>query len=287
MQIREEVALILQGFPRYSENEFGFSAISCRAAKQCRAGGGSAMLPPVFHRAAVNGMSQTDIDRDQLKRLAADRAVAEIRDGMVVGLGSGTTAAFAVAALARRVSTGLRVTCIATSEKTANLARQLSLPLTDFQRHRTIDLTIDGADEVERGTLSLVKGLGGALLREKIVAVASRRLIIIVDETKIAERLGDPVLLPVEVIPFGHEALIPRLEKIGLAPRLRMEGGRPFVTDGGHYILDCRCGEISDAEALEQRLAQMVGVVESGLFIKLAATVIIGRPQGIEMMQAR
>jgi len=221
---------------------------------------------------------------DQLKRQTAIRAIEEVRDGMVVGLGSGSTAAFAVEALAARIALGLQVICIPTSEQTAALARQHSVPLTDFKAHPAIDLTIDGADQVDRHGLTLVKGRGGALLREKIVAAASKRLIIIVDETKLFDRLGDPVPLPVEVVPFGYETLIPRLQVGGLTPKLRMDGGRPFITDGGHYILDCLCGEIRDAAALELWLARQVGVVESGLFVGLANRIITARSQGIEII---
>jgi len=229
-------------------------------------------------------MTVPDNRLDQLKRQAAIRAIEEVRDGMVVGLGSGSTAAFAVEALAARIALGLQVICIPTSEQTAALARQHSVPLTDFGAHPAIDLTIDGADQIDRRGLTLVKGRGGALLREKIVAVASKRLIIIVDETKLFDRLGDPVPLPVEVVPFGYKALIPRLQAGGLTPKLRMDSGRPFITDGGHYILDCLCGEIRDSAALELWLARQVGVVESGLFVGLANRIIVARSQGIEII---
>src|SRR5262245_14945748 len=148
-------------------------------------------------------MTETGKSLDPLKRQAAIRAIDDVREGMVVGLGSGTTAAFAVEALAARIAQGLQVICIPTSEQTASLARQHGVPLTDFKAHPRIDLTIDGADQVDRRGLTLVKGRGGALLREKIVAAASKRLVIIVDETKLFDRLGDPVPLPVEVVPFG------------------------------------------------------------------------------------
>lgn len=229
-------------------------------------------------------MVQTGMSLDQLKRQAAIRAVEEVQGGMVVGLGSGTTAAFAVEALARRIAQGLQVVCIPTSEQTAALARQHGVPLTDFKAHPWIDLTIDGADQVDRRGLTLVKGRGGALLREKIVAAASKRLIVIVDETKLFDRLGDPVPLPVEVVPFGHETLATRLQAGGLRPQLRLDQGQPFVTDGGHYILDCLCGEIRDAPALELWLARQVGVVESGLFVDLAHRVIVAGARGIEVI---
>jgi ribose 5-phosphate isomerase A len=147
-----------------------------------------------------------EADRTALKRAAAEAAVELVEDGMVVGLGTGSTAAFAVAALAERHRQGLRFVGIPTSERTAIQATAAGILLTSFAEHRWIDLTIDGADEVERGTLNLVKGLGGALLREKIVAAASRRLAIIVDETKLVDRLGTQVALPVEVVAFGLEA---------------------------------------------------------------------------------
>jgi len=154
--------------------------------------------------------------QDKMKRAAAACAVAEVADGMVVGLGSGSTAAFALEYLAERVASGLRITGIPTSEATAAMARRLGIPLTGFDRHRRIDLTIDGADQVERGTLHLIKGRGGALLREKIVAV---------DESKLGERLGGGPPLPVEIVPFGWQATLDRLTALAVAPQLRRTGG--------------------------------------------------------------
>jgi ribose 5-phosphate isomerase A len=219
-----------------------------------------------------------------MKRAAALRAVAEIEDGMVVGLGSGSTAACALAGLAERVAGGLRVAGIPTSEATAALARRLGIPLASFDEHRRIDLTIDGADQVERGTLHLIKGRGGALLREKIVAAASTRLIVAVDESKLVDRLGGRTALPVEIVPFGWQATIDRLTALGCAPQLRMVRGQPFTTDGGHYIADCALREIPDPAALEARLSSVVGVIESGLFIGMAATIMVGRPAGVEII---
>ena len=224
-------------------------------------------------------------DLDDLKRAAALRAVEEVEDGMVLGLGSGSTAAFALEALAARIARGLRIAGIPTSEKTAALARRLGIPLTSFAEHRRIDLTIDGADQVERGTLNLVKGLGGALLREKIVASASRRMIVVVDETKLVERLGARTPLPVEIVPFGWQTVLERLAEIGCAPRLRFAESMPFTTDSGNVIADCGIGEIDDARALEQQLAAVVGVIESGLFVGLASTVIIGTSTGIAILR--
>ena len=220
-----------------------------------------------------------------MKRAAALRAVAEVEDGMVVGLGSGSTAAFALAGLAERVAGGLRVLGIPTSEATAALARRLGIPLASLGQHRRIDLTIDGADQVERGTLHLIKGLGGALLREKIVAAASARLIVAVDESKLVDRLGDRTALPVEIVPFGWRTTLDRLTALGCAPRLRRAGGQPFTTDGGNYIADCALREILDPPALEARLSAVVGVIETGLFIGLASTIMVGRPAGVEIIE--
>src|ERR1700738_2445674 len=164
------------------------------------------------------------MDRAEMKRAAASRAVAEVEDGMILGLGSGSTAGFAVEALAARVAKGLRIAGIPTSKATAALARRRGVPLTSFAEHRRIDLTIDGADQVERGTLALVKGLGGALLREKLVASASRAMIGVVDESKLVERLGDRTPLPVELVPFGWEVVMDRLAALEGRPKLRRWG---------------------------------------------------------------
>lgn len=222
--------------------------------------------------------------QEEQKRSAARRAVAEVEDGMILGLGSGSTAAFALEALAARVAAGLRVAGIPTSERTAALARRLGVPLTSFAEHRHIDLTIDGADQVERGTLNLIKGLGGALLREKIVAGASDRMIVVVDETKLVDRLGGRTPLPVEIVAFGWQTVLDRLAAMGCAPLLRAEADQPVVTDGGNYIADCAVAEIADPAALEARLATTLGIVESGLFVGLASRIFIGREGGVEVI---
>jgi ribose 5-phosphate isomerase A len=224
------------------------------------------------------------MNQDDLKRAAAEAAVALVEDGMVLGLGSGSTAAFALEALAARVAKGLRVAGIPTSEQIAARARELGVPLTSFAEHRRIDMTIDGADEVEVGTLNLVKGHGGALLREKIVASASRQMIVIVDETKLVERLGSRVPLPVEIVTFGWQVVFDRLTEAGSVPNLRGSSDQPFLTDSGNWIADCAFGSIADPAALHQRLAAMVGVVESGLFVGLASRVILGTASGVSML---
>jgi ribose 5-phosphate isomerase A len=226
-------------------------------------------------------------DLDRWKQSAAESAVAQVDHGMIVGLGSGSTAAFAVGALGRRVREGLRITGIPTSERTAAQARALEIPLSTLTEHSQIDVTIDGADEVEAGSLNLIKGRGGALLREKIVASVSKRLVIVVDQTKMVERLGARESLPVEVIPFGWQVAALRLRDLGANPLLRKEtGGEPFKSDGGHYILDCVFGPIGSAESLAQELDHVVGVVEHGLFIGMTSEVYVGGPGGVRVVAA-
>jgi ribose 5-phosphate isomerase A len=227
-----------------------------------------------------------DVDRDALKRAAAEAAVQLVRDGMVIGLGTGSTAAFVVEALARRRREGLQIIGIPTSERTAAQAKAANIPLTSFREHREIDLTIDGADEVERGTLNLIKGLGGALLHEKIVAAASRRLAVVVDGLKLVDRLGSRTPIPVEVVAFGLEATQAALESIGATARLRQSAtGEPFITDSGNRILDCSFGPIANAATLEKRIRQVVGVVESGLFIARADVVFVADTSGVHRLE--
>jgi ribose 5-phosphate isomerase A len=228
-----------------------------------------------------------DANRNGLKRAAAEAAAELVQDGMVVGLGTGSTAAFAVDALARRHRRGLRFVGIPTSERTAEQARAAGIPLTSFAEHRHIDLTIDGADEVERGTLNLIKGLGGALLREKIVATASQRLAIIVDGAKLVDRLGTRAPVPVEVVAFGLEATQATLEVLGASVRPRLSlAGEPFVTDSGNRILDCSFGPIADPARLEERIRRVVGVVESGLFIGRADPVFVADAAGVHRLDS-
>jgi len=224
-------------------------------------------------------------ERERQKRAAAARAIEEIADGMVLGLGSGSTAEFALEALAKRVARGLRIAAIPSSQRTEALARRLGVTLTSFAEHRRIDVTIDGADEVERGTLNLIKGLGGALLREKIVAAASARMIVIVDASKLVARLGTHVPLPVEVASFGWQTVLDRLSAVGAMPTLRRVGEEPFVTDGGNYIADCAFPAIPDPAALATQLDGLTGVVESGLFIGLATTVMVGSEAGVDILE--
>jgi ribose 5-phosphate isomerase A len=222
----------------------------------------------------------------QFKKAAAESAAELVMSGMIVGLGSGTTAALAIAAIGKRVSSGLQIIGIPTSEQTASQARQLGIPLSSLEEHLEIDMTIDGADEVELGTLNLIKGRGGALLREKIVASATAQFVIIVDETKLVRQLGahDPV--PVEVIPFGWQATAMRLRKLGADPHLRLRtDGQAYTTDGGHYILDCAFGPIASPAELQRELDGVVGLVEHGLFVGLAYRVVVGGPGGLKTLR--
>lgn len=221
---------------------------------------------------------------DASKRQVAEAAAAQVQDGMVVGLGSGTTAALMIEALGRRVAAGLRMLGIPTSEHSGAQAAGLGIPLTDFATHPEIDLTIDGADEVQTGTLELIKGLGGALLREKIVASASRRMTVIVDGSKLVQRLGG-VRLPVEVVAFGWETTVLRLRQCGADAVLRAGKDRPFRTDSGNLILDCAFPAIDDPAALHARLKAITGVVETGLFIGLATTVLVGTADGLQTLE--
>ncbi len=224
-------------------------------------------------------------DRNELKRAAALRAIEEVEDGMVVGLGTGSTAAFVVEGLGARVAAGLRLVGIPTSERTAAHARRLGIPISTFAEHQRLDLTIDGADEVQLGTLDLIKGLGGALLREKIVAAASERLIIVVDHEKLVEQLGEHTPVPVEVAPFGWQATAVALTKLGCVPERRYQvGEQPYVTDGGNFILDCRFGLLADPGAIEERIAMTVGTVESGLFVGRSSKVVVASATGVELL---
>jgi ribose 5-phosphate isomerase A len=226
---------------------------------------------------------------DDLKRQAAERALSYVKDGMRLGLGTGSTAAKFVDLLGAKVKEGLKVVCVPTSEATRIQAAALNIPLATLDQYPALDLTVDGADEIDE-ELRLIKGGGGALLREKIVAVASERLIVIADNSKLVEVLGR-FPLPLEVVPFGLAAT--RQLVIDLAGDCGCEGevklrtganGAPYVTDNGNHILDCAFGEIDDPEALDDALKLIPGVVESGLFLGIADVGIIAGPKGVEVL---
>jgi len=231
-------------------------------------------------------MSSDATSQAAWKRAAACAAVELVTDGMIVGIGTGSTAVFAIEALASRMRAGLRFLGIPSSDRSAALAASLGIPLTTFADHPRIDLTIDGADEVERGTLNLIKGHGGALLHEKIVASASYRLAIIVDGTKLVDRLGDHSPVPVEVVNFGWETTRGRLEDLGAVVTLRgTPEGTAYCTDSGNRILDCRFESIADPAGVEERIRRIVGVVECGLFVGLTDVVFMGHAAGVTCLE--
>lgn len=212
------------------------------------------------------------------KKLAAEKAVEFVKDGMIVGLGTGSTAYFAIQKIGQKVKEGLSIRAIATSNQSEELAKELGIPLLPFAEIDEIDVTIDGADEVD-ANWNLIKGGGGALLREKIVAAATKQLIIIVDESKLVEELGK-FPLPVEIIPFGYEMTLRKLQKLGAEPVLRKAGDEVYVTDNGNYIADCHLGSIAQPEELHRMLNLIPGIVDNGLFIDMAAVVIAGNADG-------
>jgi ribose 5-phosphate isomerase A len=228
---------------------------------------------------------QHESEQDAWKRMAGEAAANFIEDRMVIGMGTGTTAAYMIEALARRLRAGLTIIgAVPTSRATAQLASSLGIPLTDLDTHPELDLAIDGADEID-GQLRLIKGGGGALLREKIVASASRRFIVIGDSTKLVSRLGQTVPLPVETVPFGTMPVRRRLEAMGATAQLRQRDGRVFQTDNGNVILDCFFAQgIDDPERLETHMRGIVGVVATGLFLQLAERAIIGGAGGVQTL---
>ena len=214
----------------------------------------------------------------------AERALDYVHDQTTLGLGSGRAATAFVHALGERVRAGLRVRGVPTSHATADLAGRLGIPLATLADAMPLDLTVDGADEVDP-QLNLIKGLGGALVREKIVAAASRQLIILVDSRKEVKTLGDHRTLPVEVVPFGLALCRARLAALGLPTNLRMAGEKPLLTDNGNHILDCAVAAIADPHALEVRLRSVPGVVGTGLFLDMADTVLVLRGEKVDVRQ--
>ena len=221
------------------------------------------------------------MDAAEMKKIVAEKAVDTfVKDGMNVGLGTGSTAYFAIKRIGELVAQGYDLTCVATSVQSEDLARECGVRVVDLDEVDKLDITIDGADEVDPD-MQLVKGLGGALLREKIVAAASVREVIIVDESKLVQKLGTKAPLPVEVLPFGHEHTRYALQRQGCTPELRMRDGKPFVTDEGNYIYDCRFPEgIANPFFLESRIDVIPGVVENGLFLNTAFDVLVSRQDG-------
>jgi ribose 5-phosphate isomerase A len=223
------------------------------------------------------------VTRDDLKREVAAQAAALVEDGTVVGLGTGSTATFFIESLIERARKGLKIACIPTSERSAAQAQAGGLTLVTFATHHRIDLAVDGADEIKRDTLDLTKGLGGALLREKIVASAAKRFVIIADDQKLVDWLGSICAIPVEVTGFGWELTQARLAGEGAeVSRREAADGKPYLTDGGNFILDTRFSPIADAAALNRKLRSFPGVIETGLFPGMAEMALVADDQGVK-----
>jgi len=226
-------------------------------------------------------------DRDALKKIAGEKAVEYVESGMVVGLGYGSTAIHALRLIGELIRRGELngIQAIPTADLIAEEARRVGIPLTSLEEHPRIDVTIDGADEVDPN-LNLIKGGGGALLREKIVAQATLFEIIVVDEQKLSPALGTNFDLPIEIIPFGMRPVEEYLRSLGAEPTLRVQrDGEPFITDNGNHIIDCRFGIIDDPYALSAQLKSRAGIVEHGLFLDLASEVIIAAGDGIRSLK--
>lgn len=226
---------------------------------------------------------RVNIEAMNLKRQAGERAADFIRDGMTVGLGTGSTVHWTIVRLGALVREGLTIRAVPTSRQTEKSAAEQKIPLVTFADVRELDLTIDGADEISP-RLDLIKGGGGALLREKLVAAASKRLIVVADESKLVPALGS-FPLPVEVVPFGWEITARRVENLNLKQSLRMSDGKPFLTDNGNYILDCDCGKIENPAQLHRELKLLTGVVETGLFVGMADAAVVAGSGGIEIIE--
>ena len=220
--------------------------------------------------------------QDDKKRRAAEQALELLKDRQVIGLGTGSTATFVIEGIARRVSERLSVVGVPTSVATARLARALGIPLVELNEVESIDITFDGADEVD-SDFNMIKGGGGALTREKLVALASKQRVILIDEGKIVSKLGQSRSLPVEVLPFAWTMSARNLSGLGCQANLRERDGEPFITDNGNYILDCDFGPIDCPSALESRIKLLPGVIESGLFIGIADTLVIGFEDRVEV----
>ena len=225
-------------------------------------------------------------DIEKLKFEAASAAIDFIKDDMVVGLGSGSTATYAIEVLAKKVASGLKILAIPTSEQSGALAQKHGIQLTTFAKNPVIDVTIDGADQVELISLDLVKGLGNALLGEKIVARASKKLIIMVDEHKLVDCLGNKTPLPLEVVPFGWELTQQIVAQHGCNAEIKLDStNKEVITDSGHYILNCQFPKIENARKLDKDLKLITGVVETGLFVNMTDIVIVAKQSGIVMLQ--
>ncbi|MGD8228605.1 MAG: ribose-5-phosphate isomerase RpiA [Desulfobacteraceae bacterium] len=222
---------------------------------------------------------------EALKKKAGEEAATRVQTGQRIGLGTGSTVRYFLEALEKRLSSGelSRIVGVPTSKNTEKLARSLNIPLTTLETEPSLELCVDGADEVDP-KLNLIKGLGGALLREKIVAMASQHFIVIVDNGKLVQRLGERCPVPVEVLPFGWKATAEIIKALGGRPTVRKENDSPYITDQENHILDCHFGPIEDAERLAQQLDAIPGVLGHGLFLNVAKEAIVGTPAGVDIL---
>ncbi|MFS1518021.1 ribose-5-phosphate isomerase RpiA [Bacillus sp. SCS-151] len=218
------------------------------------------------------------------KRIAGEKAVEYITDGMTVGLGTGSTVYWTIKKLGELVKAGLSIKAIPTSNHTEILARKLNIPLSNFDEIKELDITIDGADEID-AKYNLIKGGGGALLREKLVAISSKQLVIVADETKVVETLGK-FPLPIEVVPFAWQRTAKEItQQLNVLPKLRSVQNEPYITDNGNFILDCNVSDIHAPAVLHQSLKQVTGVIDTGLFPNMANVVIIGSSDGVQVIE--
>ncbi|GAA0447021.1 ribose 5-phosphate isomerase A [Lentibacillus halophilus] len=224
---------------------------------------------------SIKGMINLD-EKEMAKKQAGEASVRFIENGMTVGLGSGSTVYWMIRKLSDYIRDGMDVAAIPSSRQTEAWAREFGVPLTDFSKTQQLDLTIDGADEADR-EWNLTKGGGGALVREKIIASIAEQFVVIVDESKLVDQLGS-FPLPVEILPFGWQATVERMRALGVEPVIRQTDGEIFVSDNGNYIVDCDAGLINHPDALHNRLKQLVGVVETGIFSGMTNKLIVGYP---------
>ncbi|MGP4062853.1 ribose 5-phosphate isomerase A [Halobacillus sp. H74] len=230
-----------------------------------------------------NDYEQLTTASDRGKKAAGEKVVEYIEDGMTLGLGSGSTVYWALKKLSEKVKQGLNIRGIPSSKRTEQWAEELGIPLTHYHDVQELDLAIDGADEID-ANLHLIKGGGGSLVREKIVNASARQVIIIADSTKRVTQLGKTPL-PIEVLPFGWEVTAKRISNLGGKIRLRKKNSQPFISDNGNYILDCQFEGIPEPAVLHEKLIQLVGVVETGLFIDLTDRVILGMDNQVQYLE--
>lgn len=219
------------------------------------------------------------------KRMVGYKAAEYVKDGMIVGMGTGSTAKYAVDAIGEMVKNGLQIKGVPTSKATAAQAKELGIPLMDINDVDHIDLVIDGVDEID-GDFNATKGGGAALFREKIVASLGKEVIWIMDESKLVEKLG-AFPLPVEILPYGYKVILRKLESMGLNPKMRMKDDELLVTDNGNYIVDLHTGVPADVEGIRKQLAGIVGVLETGQFLKMCTRIIVGSDDGARVIEAK